>query len=108
MMLKNLKKGLEEPKFSFKNSVEFITDIKNIKIPSNHVMMSLDVTALFTNVPNDLVVKSIKSRWRKIKNQCKIPWSEIERALDLILKPTYFTFDGKRYRQIEGSPMGNP
>ena len=33
---------------------------------------------------------------------------EVERALDLILTSTYFNFDGKRYRQIEGSPMGNP
>ena len=108
LLLKNLKKGLEEPNFSVKNSVEFIRNIKNIKIPSNHVMMSLDVTSLFTYVPNDLVIKSIKSRWPKIQTFCKIPWNEVERALELILKSTYFTFDGKRYRQIEGSPMGNP
>ena len=87
-----MKKGPEEPNLSVKNSVEFITDIKNIKIPANHVMMSLDVTALFTNVPNDLDKKSIKSRWRKIKTQCNIPWKEMEQALDLILESTYFTW----------------
>ena len=67
LLLKNLKNGLNEPSFSVKNSVEFIQKIRNIKIPENHVMMSLDVTSLFTNVPNDLVMNSIRARWQKIQ-----------------------------------------
>ena len=33
---------------NIKNSLEFISKIKNIKIPDNHIMMSLDVSSLFT------------------------------------------------------------
>ena len=34
--------------------------IKNAKIPHNYVMVSLDVSSLFTNVPIHLVPKGIE------------------------------------------------
>lgn len=97
-----------ENNHTVRNSIEFGNGIKNSHVPKDHVMLSLDVTALFTNVPNCLVIRSIKSRWEKFKNCCNIPWKEMEIALNMIQRSTFFQFNNKCYQQIEGSPMGSP
>ena len=56
------KDSLPSPKSQVKNSFIFKEVITKIKIPSDHIMISLDVTSLFTNVPIDLVKNSIEKR----------------------------------------------
>ena len=99
---------LNEESHSIKNSSEFLRKIGNLKIPEDHVMISLDVSSLFTSIPNDLIIESIERKWKKTNPPVDIPWSEIEIALELILKSTYFTFNDKIYHQIDGTPMGSP
>ena len=60
-------------------------------------MLSLDASSLFTSIANDLIIESLKSRWKKVKPHTNIPWSEIEIALKLILKSTYLNFNDKTY-----------
>ena len=105
---KVLSHGLGEENYSVKNSEEFIEDIKHEHIPEDHMMVSLDVTSLFTCIPNELVIKSVKARWDMIRKHCGIPWREMETALNVILNSTYFQFNGKYYQQINGCPMGSP
>lgn len=52
--------------------MEFIGNIKDIIIPRDHSIISLDVTSLFTNIPTSLVKKCIDKNWMKIKNQFKL------------------------------------
>ena len=107
-LLNILKNGLEDHPYTIKNSNEFVEKIREIDIPEDHVLMSLDVTSLFTNIPNELVLKGVESRWHLIQPHTTIPWNEMKLALNLILTSTFFTFDGQLYHQFEGSPMGNP
>ena len=58
----NILKLVPKPFSNIKIFLEFISKIKNIRIPDNHIMMSLDVTSLFTNVPLNLVFTSIEKR----------------------------------------------
>jgi len=50
-----------------KNSFELYNILQGKKIPENHLLMSLDVIFLFTNVPLKLVVEGINSRWQYIQ-----------------------------------------
>lgn len=72
------------------------------------LLTTLDVTSLFTSIPKDLIMDSIKSRWQKITAHCKIPWEEMKIAINLLIESTMFQFDNKFYQQIEGTPMGSP
>lgn len=48
--LKNIfKESFIIPKTNVKDSENFKDDIKNMKIPNDHIMVSLDVVALFSN-----------------------------------------------------------
>ncbi|KAL6421570.1 hypothetical protein ACFW04_014304 [Cataglyphis niger] len=68
-------------------------------------MISLDVTALFTNIPKELV--TIEKRWNDIALNTKFNLSQFLYAVKIILDST-FSFNGKFYEQIFGSPMGSP
>jgi len=90
------------------NSFELTEKLKNIFISDNHILISLDVTSMFTNIPLDLTIKSIEKRWVHISNNCLIPKEEFLTALRLIFDSTYFIFDGVIYKQKFGTPMGSP
>ena len=88
--------------WSFKN------EIKNIKIPNNHKLVSLDVTSLYTNVSVDLLIKIVKEKYNEIKLFTNIPLNEIIIAIRIVLKENVFTFNNTLYKQKFGCSMGNP
>ncbi|KAL6418952.1 hypothetical protein ACFW04_014162 [Cataglyphis niger] len=71
-------------------------------------MISLDVTALFINIPKELVLRAIKKHWNDIAPNTKFNLSQFLYAVEIILDSTSFSFNGKFYEQIFGSPMGSP
>jgi len=77
-------------------------------VPDNHIMISLDVISLFTNIPHDLVIEGINNRWQFIEKETKISKTEFIASVQFILNSTYFTFDNITYKQIFGTPMGSP
>lgn len=62
ILYNDLKKAISLPKSHINNSIEFRKKIENIIIPDDHVFLSLDVSSLFTNVPKELVIKSLDKR----------------------------------------------
>ena len=91
------------------NSFELVKGLRRlITVPDNHVHVSFDVVALFTNVPKENAVISIKNRWDQIGPKTKIPWNEFEQDLRLCLDSTDFKFKGDTYFQKRGLPMGSP
>ncbi|XP_020298057.1 uncharacterized protein LOC109862415 [Pseudomyrmex gracilis] len=69
-------KNIPNAKSSIANSIDFVKKIKKTKIQRGHMLLSLDVTSLFTNVPIDLVLKGIKIRWKYIRNNTTIPLND--------------------------------
>ena len=49
-------------KSEIKDSFSFQKLVQNIKLPDGYVLISLDVTALYTNVPINLVMNSLEKR----------------------------------------------
>ena len=57
-----LHKNFKKPASQILNSFELIEKNKNLHIPDNCMLISLDVSSLFTNIPCDLVLESIDRR----------------------------------------------
>ena len=91
---------------SVKNSTDFINQIKNIKVPKNYIMASFDIESMFNSIPIQLVLKSIKKRWEKIKKFTKLPQNEFLKGLDVLMNSLFFKYDDKYYKQVNGLPMG--
>jgi len=66
------------------------------------ILISLDVTSLFTNVPLDLALDSISKRWPLIQNNTKISKNEFIQAIKFILTFTYFSFNKVIYWDSHG------
>ena len=95
------------PNSYIKNSKHFIEKISHTHIPDNHILISLDASSLFTNVPLDLVKNSIEKRYSTIIKHTNIPLNELHNAIDFFHNHTYLQFNGQYYQQIYGSPMGS-
>lgn len=81
-----------------KDSWTFVEEIKNLRCPEDHMLISLDVQSLFTNIPTELVVKSCERRWNVIKNHTKIPKNDFIKAIKLCLDNNVFVFNNKNYK----------
>jgi len=105
---KILIKSIEIPLSHIKNSYELVEKLRNIELGEDYTIFSLDVISLFTNIPIDLAIESIQSRWNLIKSSTKIPKKEFICGIKLVLNSTYFTFEKRIFKQIFGTPMGSP
>lgn len=68
----------------------------------------MDVTSLFTNIPLDLAITGLTSRWPLIERNTRLSFDEFIKAVKFVLSSTYFTFNHTIYRQTYGMPMGSP
>ena len=103
-----LNNSLTKPKSYIKNSLNLIEIVKNIEIPNDHIMLSLDVTSLFTNIPLELLIKGVVKRYPTIMQKYNIPLDDIIGIIKFLMDNTFFQFDNEFYQQTYGSPMGSP
>lgn len=89
-----------------KDSFQFAEFINEKQLPEGFVIISLDVVSLFSNIPRELVINSIKKRWRCISSYCNMSYDKFIEIIEFIFDTTYFTFDNIFYKQILGTPMG--
>ena len=74
-------------------------------IPPETLLVSLDVTSLYTNIPHEDGIRACKEAWEE--RPVKDPPTEIlVKLLTLILKCNNFVFKGKHYLQVQGTAMG--
>lgn len=90
-----------------KNSFEFVDFIKTQTIPDNHMLVSLDVISLFTNIPIDLTNNIIKDRWHLIEINTTITLDMFLELFTFCIENNYFNFNGEFFKQIYGLGMGN-
>lgn len=82
-----------------KNSLDLKESLKEVRLPRNHILVSLDVKSLFTNVPKELVILVIRKKWEdEIKPHTKIKDLEVFlEGLNLVFDNIFFTFNGLRW-----------
>eukprot|EP00061_Rhincodon_typus_P012790 g38739.t1 len=88
---------------------EFLNSLKNIKISDDEIMVSFDVTALFTSIDIPLVKETVATLpvQAAMQTSSSISNDNIIKLPDLCLT-TYFVFNGQVYKQINGTPIGSP
>ncbi|XP_055522514.1 uncharacterized protein LOC129716705 [Wyeomyia smithii] len=92
--------------FNTASSFKLCDELKSFILPEDHIMVSLDVVSLFTNVPRKLVTKTITDRWHEINTEI-----HLELFLEIVefcMEASYFRYDNKFYYQTYGTAMGSP
>ena len=86
-----------------RNTYDFLEKIKNIIIPHNALLISLDVASLYTNIDPEFGMGCIEELFRRRPNPIQ-PY--ILSLLRLCLEGNDFVFNEKFYLQISGTAMG--
>ena len=98
-------------KHSIKNSEDFVKKIEGLEIPPPRVLVSYDVSALFTSIPIEEAIRVIHKRLSEdetLPERCELDVEQIMTLLRFCLETTYFVCNGVFYRQVQGAPMGSP
>lgn len=90
-----------------KDTFTFVNFIKNMKLPENYVLISLDAVSLYSNIPYDLIINSITLHWPEISIKTKLNKKQFLNIIELIFNSSYFKFNNHYYKQILGTPMGS-
>jgi len=90
-----------------KDTTDFINFIEKTKVEENAVLVSMDVTSLYTNIPQEEGITTVCNAYETFhKNSPPIPTRFVREMLQLILKENSFQFNGKNYLQTHGTAMG--
>lgn len=89
--------------------INFINQTDNIygPLPQDTVLISADVSALYTNIPHEDGIRACQEALDK-RPELNPPTEHLIRLLELVLKLNHFEFNGKFYLQIEGTAIGTP
>ena len=93
------------------NTRDFVQQIKDVRLKQGECIISYDVTALFTSVPINPVLKIIKHRLandHELHKRTTMSVTCIINLLEFCLNSTSFLYQGQFYQQIEGAAMGSP
>ena len=93
-----------------KNSRHFVHVMADLRIEVHEVLVSFDVSSLFTNVPVDEAVHVICDRlWKDeaLADRTTLSPDRIADLLEMCLKSTYFSYGGELFEQLEGAAMGS-
>ena len=76
-------------------------------MPPGMLLCTLDITNLYTNIPHNEGIQSIKEMLAIHRHTNNLPHnSYIVELLEMVLTNNYFDFNGKHYHQISGIAMG--
>ena len=103
--LKPLMKAL--PSY-LKDTTQFIKEIKNIQIEPNTLLVTIDVKSLYTSIPpSDGIKACLEALHSSVDSFPDRPDpSVLSCLLEVVLKNNIFEFDGKVFKQLQGTAMG--
>ena len=90
-----------------KDTTDFINFIENTKVTEDAILVSMDVTSLYTNIPQEEGITTVCNTYERFhSNKPPIPTHYLREMLRLILQENSFQFHGKHYLQTHGTAMG--
>ena len=90
-----------------KDSTDFINFIEKTRVPNNAILVSMDITSLYTNIPQEEGIETVCRAYKSFyEGESPIPTQYLKRALELILQENSFQFTGKNYLQTHRTAMG--
>ena len=106
-------KPLSVNKFTITDPSKFAEELREQEIGEDDLLVSYDVSSLFTNAPVDetiriLVDKAFEREWFNTKYHLHLKRSELTTLLNLAVKNQLFQLDGQLYERVDGVGMGSP
>ena len=93
--------------FYMKDTTDFINFIENTQIPDNVALATLDVSSVYTNIPQeegiDVVCRFYEDHYEQ---KLPIPTNDLRELMRLILEENSFKFNEKHFVQTHGIAMG--
>ena len=90
-----------------KDSTEFLKLIETTKLPHNCLLASIDVSSLYTNIPQEDGIQNVLYYFQNNPENYVRPEQPIPEVLTkLVLKNNVFEFNNNYYLQIQGTAMG--
>ena len=90
-----------------KDTTDFINFIENTQIPDNVILATLDVSSLYTNIPQtegmDVICRYYEEHY---EHKLPIPTNDLRELLRLILEENSFKFNERHFLQTHGVAMG--
>ena len=93
------------------SSKSFSAFICQQKIELDEIMVSFDVTSLYTTITIDqalLIIRDLLEHDEKLTDRTLLSPRQILDLLDILLRTTYFKFSGDFHQQTDGAAMGGP
>ena len=89
-----------------KDTIDFLNFIESAKLPKNTVLVSMDVTSLYTNIPHEEGVTTVCHAYEDFYgDKAPIPTKYLREMLYPILTENAFQFCGSNYLQTHGMAM---
>jgi len=88
-----------------KDTYHFIEIVKNLVIPANALFFSLDVDSLYTNIPIEAGLETVKKVFLEYPKEDR-PDEEVLKLLKINLTRNDFVFNEEFYLQVKGTAMG--
>ena len=90
-----------------KDTTDFIYFIERIKLPKSAILVSMDVTSLYTNIPQREGITTVCHAYEEFhQGNPPVPTRFLSEMLSLILLENSFQFNEKDYLQTHGTAMG--
>nr|VZH89098.1 unnamed protein product [Spirometra erinaceieuropaei] len=108
-LFRNLRSLTSDAGTTVCSATQFLERIKGMRLTEDELMVSFDVTSLFTSIPQDLTIKTVSELLESQYDETDVTVKRrhLVQLLRFCLK-TYFTFEGTTYEQVKGTPMGSP
>ena len=88
-------------------STHLINILRDLRLPDHAILASLDVTSLYTNIPNLEGIQATGSYLFKYRSPHQNPTNaSLCKLFELVLTTNNFLFDNKEYLQVGGTAMG--
>ena len=88
-----------------KDTYHFVDIVKQLIVPSNCYLFSMDVKSLYTNIPIPAGIQCVKNILEKFPDP-KRPDRQLLQLLEINLTRNDFVFNEQFYLQIKGTAMG--
>ena len=90
-----------------KDTTDFLNFIEKTKLPKSRILLSMDVTSLYTNIAQEEGITTVCEAYEEFyEDNPPIPSRYLREMPSLILQENSFQFNGKDYLQTQGTAMG--
>ena len=85
---------------------DFLEKIENIgKIPEGAILVTADVVGLYPGIPHGVGLEGLRKKLNE-RETPRVPFEELIKMADFVLKNNFFEFNGEVKRQKSGTTIG--